>query len=77
MMSAAKDAQDGDRIKHMSDTIEAAERGGEDILTVDVSDEALEAAASTTNALAAALSFPSAPTVSILIMCCGNNEPPA
>jgi hypothetical protein len=48
--------------------------GGErDILDLDVADEALEAAAHPATAAAAALSFPSAPTVSILIMCCNNN----
>ena len=49
------------------------ERDDDDILVFDVSDEALESAASATPAPAAALSFPSAPTVSILIMCCGDN----
>jgi hypothetical protein len=44
----------------------------EDVLTVEVSDEALEAAASPTRDGAAAMPFPNAPTVSILIICCGN-----
>lgn len=44
---------------------------GDGALQYDISDEALEAAASGRGA-AAAMSFPNAPTVSILIMCCGN-----
>lgn len=44
----------------------------ETILACDISDEALEAAASQTSDGAAAMSFPNAPTVSILVMCCGN-----
>jgi hypothetical protein len=44
----------------------------ETILTCEVSDEALEAAATPTSDGVAAMSFPNAPTVSILIICCGN-----
>ena len=44
----------------------------EAILACDVSDEALETAASPTRDGTAAMSFPNAPTVSILIICCGN-----
>ena len=51
-----------------------SERSDEAILTLEVSDEALEAAASRTVLAAAAMSFPNAPTVSIFIMCCGNGE---
>jgi hypothetical protein len=40
------------------------------LLALEVSDEALEAAASQIGV--AVMSFPNAPTVSILIMCCGN-----
>jgi hypothetical protein len=43
--------------------------GDDDILHCDVSDAALEAAARTATA-GAALSFPNAPTVSILVVCC-------
>jgi hypothetical protein len=57
----------------MNDNAEPLERDDEDVLAFDVSDEALESAASATPVPAAALSFPSAPTVSILIMCCGDN----
>ncbi len=43
----------------------------EQILSYDVSDAALEAAA---NALpGAAMSMPNAPTVSIIVVCCGND----
>ena len=44
----------------------------EAVLACDVTDEALEAAASPTRDGAAAMSFPNAPTVSISIICCGN-----
>ncbi|HET8974877.1 MAG TPA: hypothetical protein VFN63_16495 [Pseudolabrys sp.] len=44
----------------------------EAILACEISDEALEAAAAPTSDGAAAMSFPNAPTVSILIICCGN-----
>jgi hypothetical protein len=44
---------------------------GDAALQHEISDEALEAAASGKGA-AAAMSFPNAPTVSILIMCCSN-----
>ena len=44
----------------------------EAVLVCEVSDEALEASASPTRDGAAAMSFPNAPTVSILIICCGN-----
>jgi len=42
----------------------------EDILTFKVSDEALEAAASAPTG--AAMSFPNAPTVNVLVVCCSN-----
>lgn len=43
----------------------------EQILTYEVSDAALEAAADTLPG--AAMSMPNAPTVSILVVCCGND----
>jgi hypothetical protein len=43
----------------------------EQILTYEISDTALEAAANTLPG--AAMSMPNAPTVSILIACCGND----
>jgi hypothetical protein len=48
--------------------------GGDDILGFEVSDAALEAAASTAIP-GGALSFPNAPTVSILIICCSIDGP--
>ena len=39
----------------------------------EVSDEELEAAASTTTR--AAMTFPSAPPVSVVVLCCGNEYP--
>jgi hypothetical protein len=45
------------------------EQTEDDIFAVEASDAALEAAASTTIA-GAAMSFPNAPTVSVLIICC-------
>jgi hypothetical protein len=47
------------------------EQSDEQILTYEVSDAALEAAA---NALpGAAMSMPNAPTVNIIVVCCGND----
>ena len=43
----------------------------EDILICEISDEALEAAASAIPG--AAMSFPNAPTVSIVIVCCSTD----
>jgi hypothetical protein len=43
----------------------------DDIFAFEVSDEALEAAASTMRN--PAFSFPNAPTVSVLFACCGND----
>jgi hypothetical protein len=43
-------------------------------LTAEVSDEELEAAAITKTHTA--MTFPSAPTVNIVFMCCGNEHPP-
>ncbi|MGA7432005.1 MAG: hypothetical protein WBQ24_23955 [Xanthobacteraceae bacterium] len=47
------------------------EASDEQILTYEISDAALEAAA--TALPGAAMSMPNAPTVSILIACCGND----
>jgi hypothetical protein len=49
------------------------EQSDEDILGFEFSDEALEAAASVTTG--PVMSLPSAPTVSILVACCSNDEP--
>ena len=57
----------------MDNDIESFEQSSETILAFEISDELLEAAASNKTAVAvAAMSFPNAPTVSILIMCCSN-----
>jgi hypothetical protein len=57
----------------MNNSTEGFEQSDEAILLLEVSDEALEAAAnSTPTAAGAAMSFPNAPTVSILVICCGN-----
>ena len=48
--------------------------GDDDIVHGDVSDAALQAAASTTMA-GGAMSFPNAPTVSILVICCSFDGP--
>jgi hypothetical protein len=48
--------------------------GADDILHCDVSDAALERAASTAT-VGGALSFPNAPTVSILVICCSFDGP--
>jgi hypothetical protein len=47
------------------------EQSDEQILTYEVSDAALEAAASTLPG--AAMSMPNAPTVNIIVICCGND----
>jgi hypothetical protein len=47
---------------------------GDDILHVDVSDTALEAAAMA-GLPGGAMSFPNAPTVSILVVCCSFDGP--
>jgi hypothetical protein len=52
------------------DNARAIEQPDEGLL-FEVSDEALEAAANQTRAVAA-MSFPNAPTVSVLVMCCTN-----
>jgi hypothetical protein len=41
-------------------------------MIIEVSDAALEAAAS--NPMGAAISFPNAPTVSLLVVCCSNDD---
>ncbi len=57
----------------MNDNTKDFEQSDEAIVHSEVSDEALEAAASGTPIGAgAAMSFPNAPTVSILVICCGN-----
>jgi len=57
----------------MNDKSTVLERSDEDILAVDVSDEALEAAARVT--AGPVMSLPGAPTVSILVACCSNEDP--
>ena len=53
---------------------EGREPSDDDILCGDVSDAALEATASTATP-GGALSFPNAPTVSILVICCSFDGP--
>jgi len=55
----------------MNDITNDFVQSDEDILSFDVSDEALEAAASAIPG--AAMSFPNAPTVSIVIVCCSTD----
>lgn len=52
----------------MNNHTEPFEQNEDDILSFDVSDEALEAAARTIPGTA--MSFPNAPTVNILVVCC-------
>jgi hypothetical protein len=59
-------------IHAMNDTINDLAQNDEDIFIVEDSDAALEAAASTRPG--AAVSFPAAPTVSVLVVCCGNDD---
>ena len=51
----------------------SSQTGDDDVLRCDVSDATLEAAASTSPG--GALSFPNAPTVSILVICCSFDGP--
>jgi hypothetical protein len=55
----------------MSENAETLDHSDQAILTFEVSDEALEAAASTLRG--GAMSFPNAPTVNVLVACCGND----
>ena len=52
----------------MNDGVKAPEQGGDDLLAFEVADEALEAAAETSNP---AFTLIGSPTVSILVACCG------
>jgi hypothetical protein len=63
-------AEPREGIDAMNDIAGNPERTDADVFIFEVSDAALEAAASTTIA-GAAISFPNAPTVSVLILCCG------
>jgi hypothetical protein len=56
----------------MNDMTNGLEPDGDDCLVFAVSDAALEAAAG--NPMGAAMSFPNAPTVNILVMCCSNDD---
>jgi hypothetical protein len=64
-------------ICHLNDSVAVQSRpqgADDDILGFEVSDAALEAAANTAIP-GAALSFPNAPTVSILVICCSIDGP--
>ena len=52
----------------MNDKIEATERNDQDLLAVEIADEALEAAAEKSRP---AFTLIGSPTVSILVACCG------
>jgi hypothetical protein len=52
----------------MNDGIKAPEPGDENLLTYEIADEALEAAAETSKP---AFTLIGSPTVSILVACCG------
>jgi hypothetical protein len=58
-------------IKVMNSVTKEFDQNDEDFFTFTVSDDALEAAARPT--AGAAMSFPNAPTVSIVFACCGND----
>jgi hypothetical protein len=62
----------GERIDAMNDNTADIELGSEDILTLEVTDEELEVAASTTTG--EAFTFAGAPTVSVLFACCSNDD---
>jgi hypothetical protein len=52
----------------MTDTIKDPELGGEDLLVVEIGDEALEVAAEKSKP---AFTLIGSPTVSVLVACCG------
>ena len=52
----------------MNDTIKGPEQGDDDLLAVEIADEALEAAAEKSKP---AFTLIGSPTVSILVACCG------
>jgi hypothetical protein len=52
----------------MNDTIKEREQVNEDLLAVEIADEALEAAADKSNP---AFTLIGSPTVSVLVACCG------
>jgi len=56
----------------MNDTTEHCEPSDDDILSFEVSDAALEAAAASVIP-GAAMSFPNAPTVNVLVVCCSTD----
>ncbi len=56
----------------MTDTAGYRDEAERDPFSLDISDAALEAAAIAVPG--AAMSFPNAPTVSILVVCCGNDQ---
>jgi len=56
----------------MNDTTELREQSDDDILNLEVSDAALEAAAASVIP-GAAMSFPNAPTVNVLVVCCSTD----
>jgi hypothetical protein len=55
----------------MKDASKTFEQSDNDVLTSEVSDAALEAAASALPG--AAFSFPNSPTVSVVFQCCSND----
>jgi hypothetical protein len=71
-MIAAMQAVTSEWINDMNATITDSRQSEADILSFDVSDAALEAAAMAMPG--AAMSFPQAPTVSILVVCCSNDS---
>lgn len=56
----------------MHEGIGTSEKSDADLLNFEVSDAALEAAAGTMTG--PAMSFPNAPTISVLVMCCDNSS---
>ena len=55
----------------MNDGIKAPEQGGDDLLAVEIADEALEAAADKSKP---AFTLIGSPTVSVLVACCGSSR---
>ena len=70
MVTLAADAKSrrASGLATMSDTIKTPEQGDDDLLAFEIADEALEAAAEKSKP---AFTLVGAPTVSILVACCG------
>jgi hypothetical protein len=68
ILAGKRRCQRAKRIGTMNDTIKAPKQGDDDLLAVEIADEALEAAADKSKP---AFTLIGSPTVSVLVACCG------